>query len=205
MTEYFRWASAQFNDFVILLMDDPDLHNLKVFKSLDHTQALDKARNISETIKSGYERTLAAEKITNIKVVQFKDFQEDPTYKKTLQRVTDTMSSNTDFRHSLYNLMETNIGKRIAEFCAEKNLDEAACANTRDMLIQYIIEELASLVYFTEKGYVIELDPTEEFETKKYIYEGSFPQFTAQLPVHERGHIFVYPEGTSYHKKTYEE
>lgn len=191
MKFYFEWGTKQFKEFIIILMDDPEKYNFQVFKNKDEKDALVHARKISDNLKSGYEKVLQELKINNIKILQFRDFLNDKNYTTILQEIYKFFESNDDFRKDLFKLMDIGIGGKIEELPHDKNKIE----KIRRLLVNYLIEELASILYLTENHYPIELDPTVEFTPKKRIYEGDFPELYDTLGLTKRGHIFVHPEG----------
>lgn len=203
MIEYFKWISPRFKGFNILLMDDPDKYNLMVLKNYDDDEALKRAREISDLIKIGYERNLKHLNIENIKVIQFRDFINDPMYITFLQKIRDFVSHNSKFKKSLEVLMEKNVGIKIKEFFKTNSFSKEDEEKKRHTLLQYIIEEIASILYMTEKGFKIEIDPTEEFLTKTDIYNGLYPDLNKALGLTtERGHIFLQVENQSYYNET---
>lgn len=195
MKHYFIWASQHFKEFQILLMDDPDKYNFMVFKDMSATTALEKARVISDEIKVSYQRELEKLNITNIKIIQFRDFIGNESYQKILSATLDCLQVNSAFKEDLYSLIEVSIGGKIIEYAEKKHLDNNNIATVKKNLSQYIIEEFAALIYFTEKGFPIELDPTKEFSTKRLLYEGLFKNCDLFYNVSRRGHIYLHPEG----------
>ncbi len=195
MSFYFDWCSVQFKETVILLMDDPDKYNFTIFKKIPEDESLHKARLISDEIKRGYERILAQKNIQNIKILQFREFISQPRYINILSSIHSFLKENNQFHSDLYNLMDHSIGNKIQEFVQLNNIPTSNLSSIKETLFQYIVEEVASIVYLTEIGYPIELDPTIEFSTKKLIYEGHFPELFNKLQLSRRGHIFLHPEG----------
>mgnify|MGYP001308294214 CR=1 FL=1 len=191
MSFYFEWSSKQFKEFIVILMDDPDKYNFQIFKNMDEKTALIHARKISDQLKLGYERTLKSLNISNIKVVQFRDFITDEKYIRILDEVNSYRKINNEFNNNLNLLMDIGIGGKIKEL--PYNVERIE--EIRKILINYIIEELASIIYLSENDYPIELDPTIEFITKKKIYEGDFEVLYTKLNLTKRGHIYIHPEG----------
>jgi hypothetical protein len=175
MEFYFSWGSTQFSEFVILLMDDPDKYNCMIFNDLKG--------------------------ITNIKILQFRDFIEDPAYINVLDTIKEYLNEDSLFKEDLIGLMEMGIGEKIKDFLNQADTIETSPEKIKSILFMYIVEELASLIYLTQKGYPIEVDPTREFSTKKLLYEGSFPKLYKKLNLSKRGHIYAHPEGIQ--KSTY--
>lgn len=191
MKFYFDWCSKQFDEFVIILMDDPDKYNFQIFKNMNEKDALEHARKISDELKRGYEKVLRDLDISNIKILQLRDLIKDKKYVAILQEVNNYFESNKEFAKDLNKLMDIGIGGKIEELPYDKKEIE----EKRRILINYIIEELASILYLTENHYPIELDPTIEFTTKKRIYERDFPELYTKLKLTKRGHIFIHPKG----------
>lgn len=195
MYYYFKWASQLFKEFAIILMDDPDQYNFMVFSNMDKLDALAKAREISDEIKRSYERELTKLGIKNIKVIQFRDFKENKAFKKLVKATYEFMEKNTSFKEDLYSLIEVGIGGKIIEYQKNNHLNEEKIIDVHTQLSAYIIEELASIIYFTETGYQIEVDPTKEFSTKKYLYAKKFKKMDEYFTITERGHIYAHPRG----------
>ncbi len=181
---YSEWGSKQFKEFIILLMDDPEKYNFQVFKNMNEKDALKHARKKSDELKQGYSKVLRNLKIDNLKIMQFRDFVTNKKYGEILHEINTLFDSNGSFRKDLLKLMEVNIGGKIKELSNDKKL----------ILVNYLIEELASILYLTETGYVVELSPNPEFTTKKRIYEGDFPELYNALQLTKRGHIFIHPK-----------
>jgi tRNA-dependent cyclodipeptide synthase len=201
MEFYFSWGSTQFSEFVIPLMDDPDKYNCMIFNDLKEKDALTKARTVSDEIKRSYEKKLRTLGITNIKILQFRDFIEDPAYINVLDTIKEYLNEDSLFKEDLIGLMEMGIGEKIKDFLNQADTIETSPEKIKSILFMYIVEELASLIYLTQKGYPIEVDPTREFSTKKLLYEGSFPKLYKKLNLSKRGHIYAHPEGIQ--KSTY--
>lgn len=195
MRYYFEWSAKQFKECIILLMDDPDKYNCMVFKELDEQEALKKARIVSDEIKTGYEKVLKQLNLKNVKIIQFRDFNNEPLYQNILSSIETYVEQNSLFKEDLTNLMEMGIGEKIKDFITQKEFIENRISGVKSLLFHYIVEELASIIYFTELNYPIEIDPTKEFSTKKLLYEGSFPDLYKQLKLHTRGHIYIHPPG----------
>ncbi len=194
MLEYIRWCSNQFNEFVIFLMDDPDQYNLMVFKELKKKQALEKARNISDYTKSALRKILNGQQMRNIKILQFRDFNNDPLFLRISLIVKKLIRNDKVFKDSLYTLMETIVGKKINDFIQKKKLSGEKIERIKKILFRYTTEEIVAVIYFTEKGYPIEIDPTPEFLVKSLLYEDRFPKFFHLMKLGERGHIFMHPK-----------
>lgn len=201
MEFFFSWGTKQFSEFVILLMDDPDKYNCMIFNDLKEADALKKARTVSDEIKRSYEKKLRTLGITNVTVLQFRDFIDDPEYIHVLDVIKEYINEDPLFKEDLTGLMEMGIGEKIKDFMNQADTIDTSVEKIKSILFMYIVEELASLIYFTEKGYPIEVDPTREFSTKKLVYEGSFPNLYKKLKLTKRGHIYAHPEGIQ--KSTY--
>lgn len=193
MSYYFEWCSRQFKEFVMVLMDDPEHYNFMVFKFMKKKQALQHARKISDELKTAYEKSLRGLGIQNIKILQFKDFVNNDKYKNILLEVRKNAETNPGLKKDLEEMMNYGIGGKIEEF--SKKISEKELEKIKSILFQYIIEETAAIIYLTENGYPVELDPTIEFITKKRIYEGDFPEIYFKLNLTRRGHLFIHPEG----------
>ncbi len=190
---YSGWCSKQFKEFIILLMDDPEKYNFQVFKNMDEKETLGLVRKKSDELKRGYEKVLQHLSISNIKILQFRDFCSNNQYKNILQEIKTQFDSNEKFRNDLFSLMLLNIGGKIKELpYGQKGIE-----NIKMILVNYIIEELASILYLTVNGYPIELSPNFEFETKRRIYEGDFPELYQKLRLTKRGHLFIHPRNVS--------
>jgi tRNA-dependent cyclodipeptide synthase len=202
MREYIQWGSEMFKEFAILIMDYPDNYSLQIFKDLDEKKAMDKARELSKEKKIAFERVIESLQVENVKLLQFKDFYDESQYNKILALVEKMSRSDTFFCDSLQFMFTSAIGNKLEELFSIKNIAEGAMrSNIRNLLMHYVFEEFSSLVYLTEKGYSIEIDPYEEFYTKKLLYERRFPDLFNILQVRERGHVFLHPEHSPYQKK----
>lgn len=197
---YIEWASQQFIEFVIILIDDPEKYDLVVFEGLNEEKALEKSRTISDEIKCAYEKNIRTLEASNVRIFQFRDFSEDPLYQKLLHSLQEYKEKNDNFHECLMKLMQYSIGNKISEYVA-KNNSHNELSSIKKVLSNYITEELTSLIYLTQIGYTIEIDPTIEFSTKKLLYEGEFPSLYNQLQLGKRGHIYIHPEGI--HKSSY--
>lgn len=202
MKYFLKWGSETFEDFVILLIDDPDHYNFMVFDGMSKEEALEKARSISDEVKRSYEKLLRQFKIDNVKILQFRDFEEDPGYIKLLSKFRRLVNKNEELEDDLRKLMINSIGSRLGDHSKAKGHTQTEKDASEKIAFQYILEEVAALLYFTEeKELKIEVDPTKEFTTKKMLYENRIPSVSKALDLGERGHIFVHPEGIE--KSTY--
>ena len=118
-----------------------------------------------------------------------------------LQETKQYAEKNPEFKNELHDLMEEGIGGKIAEYVQNNSLSPAKTGEIKEVLAGYILEEFVSLLYFTETGYTIEVDPTKEFSTKALVYNGHFLDYTKLLLLTRRGHIYTHPEGIT--KSTY--
>jgi len=201
MTHYIGWLSRNFDDAKVILMDDPHKYNFMVFKGETEEHAHTKARDISSKIKIGYERVKQNLDVDNVNIVRFKDFVEDDAYVHALDTIRKHYDEDNTFKQDLVDLMDRGIGGKILAHIEKNNLSREEAHKARNVLANYIVEELASLVYFTEQGYRIEVDQTKEFSTKKNLYEGQYPALAKELNIGERGHIYTHPIGVE--KNTY--
>ncbi|WKZ31301.1 MAG: tRNA-dependent cyclodipeptide synthase [Candidatus Dojkabacteria bacterium] len=194
MQYYIEWGSKVFKNFAIVLMDDPDRYNFEVFNSLNADEALTKARNISDEKKRSYEKLITALQTDNVRILQFRDFADNEEYKNILRQLKEFSVSDQSFHGDLRNLMRMGIGGKLKEMQESRNIPDSEMRDTIEVLLNYAIEELASIIYFTEYGYPIEVDPTIEFTTKTYLYDNNFPRISQSLALTNRGHIYAHPE-----------
>lgn len=195
MKHYFPWFSKTFEEFVVILMDDPEKYNFIVFKNLDEEEALRKSRKVGNEIKASYEKVLRGNDINNVRVITFRDILEDSKYKEILNTIQEEIPKNNSLQNDLENLMKIGVGNKIDEFVNFNKLSTNEAEDIRDTLFNYIVEELASIIYLTEIGYTIEVDPTIEVTTKKFLYESKFDNLPKELNLSRRGHIYAHPEG----------
>jgi tRNA-dependent cyclodipeptide synthase len=196
MKYFIEWGSEQFQEFIIILMDDPDQYNFQVFRSLSPTEALEKARGIGKEIKASYIKILNKKNINNVKVKQFKDFKNRKDFQDLLSTLYEySADRDSELHKSLETLVDSAVGKKFKTHCKIHQLSTKETNKQKNVLLNHTIEELASLIYFTEIGYPIELDPTIEFPTKKLLYEGHYPKVNDNLNLGQRGHIYLHPEG----------
>jgi tRNA-dependent cyclodipeptide synthase len=193
MSNYFTWCSKRFNKFTLVLMDDPDRYNFIVFKKINVREGLALARKISDEIKSGYNKLLLDMKIDNVEIMQFRDFISSNEYKLIFSEIEKYIEMNPNFKDDLVRLMNNGIGGKIEKLSKQITTEEFE--NAKHILFQYIVEEIAAIIYFTENGYPIEIDPSIEFSTKKRIYEADFTGLYSKLKLTKRGHIFIHPQG----------
>ncbi len=130
--------------------------------------------------------------------MQFKDFNAKEDYKKLASSIKKFVRNNSIFRDSMYTLMEMVVGKKLNDYSQNKQLSLEKLTKVKKILFRYTIEEIIPLIYFTEKGYIIEIDPMPEFLPKKLLYEGKFPEFFRLVPLNRRGHIYIHPKYTFY-------
>lgn len=194
MESYFIWASEFFKTFKVFLLDYPDRYNYIVFSSDDHSSAVYKACQMGKEKKVGYERVVCKLGLKNIQILSFQDFNNDILYHNTLFTCNSYLSQNNEYKTDLERTMMNSIGSKIHEYFMQNSLSEKQKKLIIKTLFQYIIEELASIVYLTEKGNTIEVDPYKELPTKRGLYEGKYKSLANQLKITERGHIYALPE-----------
>jgi hypothetical protein len=101
----------------------------------------------------------------------------------------------TPFKHSMLQLMDEVIGNKIRQYQTFRKWSEVELAEKKEVLLNYLVEELASVIFFTENGYPIEIDPTHEFSTKTLLYEDGLSGLSQKLGLTRRGHLHAFPEG----------
>jgi tRNA-dependent cyclodipeptide synthase len=202
MREYFLWLDEYFQETVILLMDDPDRYNLMVFKDVSEERALTKTREISDYVKSAYEKIKRQYNINSIQVVQFKDFNEDPLYIDTRKQISSLVNQNQIIQNSLVRVMEENTRVKLHEIFGE-NSSTIIQAKQKELLLKYITDEFIAIIFFLRKGYLIEIDPHVEFLTKRLFYEASVTSKSQTLGIPNRGHIYISPPGRFYLNRAY--
>ena len=114
--------------------------------------------------------------LPNVSVRQFREFTDDRDFIQIHSSLRKFFVEDIGFRNDLEYLFEIARGGKVAEFFPKKTMSENRLLEIKNTLFQYLIEELAIIIYFTEKGYPIEIDPTIEFTTKKLLYDNGFPQ-----------------------------
>ena len=197
MEYFFLWGSQIFKEFIILILDDPDTYNFMIFEDLTKEIALNKARIIGDEKARSYKKVINKLGVKNIKIVQVRDFSQNTHYLNLYTKIKAYTEINSSFKQELFNLMENGIGGKIQEHIKSRNITQKEAADIKEILSEYILEEFVSLVYFTEYGYPIEIDPTREFSTKKLLYEGQFPDLSRALQLTKRGHVYTHPEGVT--------
>ena len=194
--EYFlHWGSHIFKEFIVILLDEPDTYNFMVFESMEYEEARKKARTIGDEKRRAFEKVVRKIGVSNVKILCFRDYSQNSSFKKILETTHTFVKTNAEFKKDLYQLIMHSIGNKIELLQKERSLSPLEVIQVQDTLADYIIEEFSSLLYFTENGYPIEVDPTREFSTKSMIYNHTFPNFTELLSLSTRGHIYVHPEG----------
>jgi tRNA-dependent cyclodipeptide synthase len=195
MKYFLKWGSKVFNKFTILLIDDPDIYNFMTFKKMDQLTALKKARRISSEKEASYQKLIEKYNLENVSVTKFQDFEKETLYTKYLTTIKRYYFENSDFHEDVRELLFSITGK-IDEYQRTHELtDEQVDQVIENSLINYLIEELATIIYFSELNHPIEVDPTEEFPTKRNLYVGKYPEIARELGLSKRGHIYTHPEG----------
>ena len=188
MREYILWCSEQFVETLILIMDDPERYNYIILRGMSKKDAVSKSRYLGTEMKASYEKILKQFNISNVKITLFSEFWEDKEFVRINELIEKECNNNLGFKKSSMRSTLLWVGKKnvgLVENIDEKNLN---------ILNRHIREELASLFYLTEKGYKIELDPTQELITKKEVYDGKFLEVAKKIGITERGHLYLCPE-----------
>lgn len=189
MEKYILWASKNFKEFLIILMDNPEKYNLHIFKKINIRLALNKVKNHATELKRCFEKIIQKHNLTNVSILTFDKVKNEKDYLEKLKIINKNYKTNQEFKKDLLDLMNIWIGDKI------KNLNRKLSEKELEILSRYIKEELACIIYLTEAGYKIELDPTPEFRTKRKLYEEEFSKIKKQLKLTTRGHIYLHPEG----------
>lgn len=201
LESYFIWMAEHFEKSVIWLIDEPDKYNYIVFKNDTEVEAIRKSRAMSLEKKGSYEKLLNKLKIKNISVVLLSNFSNHKSYINILNKITSSHETDENFERDLYQIIENGIEGKFNEFVHINNISHDTAISLKRILFKYVVEELAGIIYLTENGYPIEIDPYEEFGAKKKLYENIFPSISNGLELSNRGHIYAYPEGNKYVKK----
>lgn len=192
---YIQWAEKNLQRLDILLFDDPDRFNLMVFKGFSEKIATQKAREIGKNHQKAYQKIineLNAQKKT--KILTFQDLLKDPLFVKYDQKTHLYIKKNTLLQEYLIQDMYNNIGEKISLIQNDTTLTDDEKNNKIKTLSQYIFSELSPLLYMLKKGYLIEIDPHEEFLAKKQLYQGKFPHLFQELQLPpQRGHLNMQP------------
>jgi hypothetical protein len=192
MREYFKFFSEYFSDFVIVIMDDPDMHNFMIFKELSGPEALKKARNISDEIKVAYEKIKTGLKVSNIEIIQFRDFVNTVEYNAISDVIHQEFKDDKQFNKDIEYMVINTINGKIDEYVKEKSikLGSNEYSEIIERLKLYALEEFIALVYFTKEDYLIEIDPHKEFQTKENLFNNHYPSLLNKLGLNlKRGHL----------------
>lgn len=171
-----------------------------VFKDVSEDRALEKAREISDYVKSAYEKIKRQHNISSIRVLQFKDFINNEEYKNINSKIEHLIQHNETIKRSLVDVMDENTKAKIEHLLVKKNIPKYLLEQYKDYLLRYITEEFIAIIYFLTKGYLIEIDPHKEFLTKQLFYDPSITTMARTLNIPQRGHIYISPRNTSYYK-----
>lgn len=196
LEEYLAWGSEIFSEFAILLVDDPDMYNLELFKGLPSSRALQKARDISENTGHSVQSIINRRGYTNITIVKYQDFEQEPGYQEILNAVDQYVDESEIFKDLLIETIYANIGKRLNEHFQVRDYSEVDKGRAILKLMNYLIGEVAGILYMHRCGYSIEVDPTPEMRIITEIYYGELRQLATKLKLPDRGHIFAKPEDT---------
>lgn len=194
LEEYFEWGSEIFSEFAILLVDDPDMYNLELFKGLSSSRALQKARDISENTEHSVQSIINRRGYTNITIVKYQDFEHEPSYQEILNAVDQYVDESEIFKDLLIETIYANIGKRLNEHFQVRDYSEVDKGRAILKLMNYLIGEVAGILYMHRCGYSIEVDPTPEMRIISEIYDGNLQELGLKLNLPTRGHIYAKPE-----------
>ncbi len=228
LRHFIAYGNNTFRTFNVLLMDVPHVFNYIMFspdldlESLDISkilktplakESLAKTKRISDETMVALNRAkndvIQKDPVkssgNNIRLISFVELLQDNSFLELTQGIYKYAGDNVEFCRDLYNLIVHSIGGLIdMRLKHTKNISSENLAKFKMGLMNYIILELASLIYLTEISlYRIELDPTREFLTKKNMYDGKYPDLWEKLKIKNpsRGHINTHPKGLL--KKSY--
>jgi tRNA-dependent cyclodipeptide synthase len=195
--KYALWCSEYFRETAILLMDDVERINFKLFKGLTEKESLKRAKESGENLRRAFEKVIRKNNISNVRIILLRDLKLEEGFWHNLKILQEEYNSNCEFKKLFKSLMLNIIGYKV------EMLIENADDKTLDELSEYLKEELAAMLYLSENGYPIELDPYSEFSIKKDLYGGLLEDLKNTLELKAaRGHIYVHPEGKEYGKKS---
>lgn len=163
--------SANYDDCVIVLVDEPEKHNwvLRGRNSPEH--ALQVARGISFQHQNTIQRLLRHYKLSNISVATWSWVDNQAIYKKNIHVIAKYFAEHADFRLAVHEQLKSYLGGYLKTL--ESTRSRAVTTEELDEMALFYIEELAGLAYLHfKRGYSTDVYPGPQGKVTKELFTG---------------------------------
>lgn len=175
--KYFLWAEKNCKKFILILTDEPEEWNYKAFKQLNKLESLSFAQKVGQDYKKGFLRLINKHSLKDVEVKVWKDlFQDNKEYEKILITFKKHFKENQRFRKDCIEAVWQNLGQKIEEEF-EGNKEKIIV----EVLVNYLLEELAATIWFIKKGFPVEINPRKLVKINKNIYTNKYKQLSKDL------------------------
>ena len=163
--EYSRWAAAARADFIGVVLDRPERHNLLVFENLcpldAEVEAIRRGKEIGARLSGSGARVLA-----------WDEFCHRVDYDRFHQVVYDTFHANGPFRRRCLNQAFSTLQPRFRQLGVSKKTDPFV-----GVAVNYLLEEIAlKVAIWTNSLYLGEIMPKPEANLILDVYREKYFQ-----------------------------
>lgn len=146
LRHYALWASENLSSLRLVIPDQVEKYNLMVFEELSEEEALAQASVKGDKKQEALESILADQE--KIEIVRWKDFSSTPEYQRVLKHITKYYESSPEFREQVDDSLWESIGPKLRELRLQTR--EKEFKEKFRILVNYSLEELAAIFYFSE-------------------------------------------------------
>jgi tRNA-dependent cyclodipeptide synthase len=143
MRDYVEWAGSHVDRLIILVADQFEVYNLRVFRGFTVEEARARALKVGTDLVRGYQRVIPADLASRSSVQLISSFLADPFYVSLIDFTKRVAAENPEFREDCRNaVLQLLLGK-----LAEHGLTHEKLPPTLDLLQNYMHEEIALILY----------------------------------------------------------
>lgn len=180
MARYVRWACARFEAFLLIVADHLEIHNLRVFRHLSSDDAKAHATETGGQLRHAYEHAVPEPLRPRVTIRLASEILAEPACTEVLGFVGGMAEREAAFRADLRKaVVGSLVGKlRVAGLKGESR--EAAL----DVLQNYILEELAIILYLTRlapKRWAVSIFPYKPQAVILNLHAGPYANLFATL------------------------
>ena len=167
-----KWCSESFDQFLILIADDPQAFTFMATKQIDFDSALLKARQIGHERFNSISQWLQSSRISNASLLSWRDIASNRQFLRTLNYVNICFTENTLFREDVFSQIQSRNSALP---------DDMEFARIRkhyfNTAAQYVINEIAVMSFlqeFSRSPWPIQIFPLPMPPVLKGLYEKKY-------------------------------
>lgn len=183
--EFIEFGLANFNNFLVFLMDLPLSYNLIAFSSIKQDDARKIAKKVGDILEKRISQT-TFQKNNSFRLLRWKNVENEPEFNKILNSIKSYSKKDKRFESECTNLTISGTWNKLKtirnKFGTKRYKESLSIAK------QYSFLDIAVSLYLYEK-FPVEISKYECPSAIRALYNNLFPELQEELNLPRMGHI----------------